>query len=1232
MSRINEVQNRIKELEGGIFQKMCDTYLFQKYGLENISPLGSQEGTYKTTLGVPDTFIEHDDGTYTFIMYGTHKNAKKKLKEDILECLDESKTNVSKSKIRKIICCHTSTNISIRDIEGIKDNFKEIPVKIIGLGTLSQDIASPKFQGIAKDYLNLGFSTEQIFNIHDFVKAYDSNAMASPLDIEFKYRENKVKEIKEAITRNTVVLISGASGVGKTRTSLEICRYFEFEGYQTLCVKYNGQPLYDDFRISVSSPGKYLVFLDDLNQISDIRSVLDWILLNDRDDVEIKLIATVRDYAKVKVVELLNKFNDFCEVKIPIFQNEDIKNILDECLGIKNSELQNRITVIAKGNVRLAVIAGKLAIEDVKNIKNAAEIFKHYYVKIIDDGDLTSESIKILFIISLLNTANINDDNFLKILLEEFKISWKKFKEITYELHRKELVDLYLDEVVKISDQSFGNYILEYVLIEQKFISISKLLELGFKTKKSRIVYAINTILELFHSEEIEKYISKQVIQQWDKADLKEKDSYLETFYSLNLERTLINIKNKIDEMNLINFNITDDFFKKKQNYQNIASREMKILSGFKNTEYFEEAIELTVILLEKRPDLFMDIYFTLGKNFSYDKFSHYLNYKSENKLIESLWKLRRLQNWNYDFLLLKVIEDLLKTTVSSVEEGRVSRSIAMINIPVRLNDGSKTLRKKLWKILSELYEENTFRKEIHSVLMKFHWTGESSQITPVFEYDLSCIKELFVDKWDNPDFEQCLVLSKLVSLSESMKIDINSDFKKYENNEEYQYYVLIAPRQYQGTYEEHEKQKENEIIKLTNLFSIDNYKKLFMIAKLLESNTELQEYELGNNLAIVLKNVPKKLIEDILIIYFQCDAPFSRLCTAVIYEVLQMFGFTKVYELMDQVNFQYKNVWLRTIFEVIPEGMIEENETVHLLQFLQTQQNEEIPSVPRINTILKYTIFEDDFLIRCCKIICEISKTNKFIAYDFLIEYHQSPEDLIEIFSNNIEILEKLYMAALMENLDYNGKLLVEIVKVDPNFWIKYTNDIASSSIFEDHKEKNIFCEIWKLTNYRKFIHTAFEIILNSNHKYIGQGKYEIVFPMDINDSEVNKRIKNWILEYIRKNQSNHKLIHNIFFHFISNQQEIDRLDYIAEFLKYNRNVEDFKKIYLIPTSSSWSGSQVPLIDKDINFLSKLIDSSYLTGLNFISHKEYLRSRKYALEEYKKKVQTREYQEDFLG
>jgi len=84
---------------------------------------------------------------------------------------------------------------------------------------------------------------------------------------------------------------------------------------------------------------------------------------------------------------------------------------------------------------------------------------------------------------------------------------------------------------------------------------------------------------------------------------------------------------------------------------------------------------------------------------------------------------------------------------------------------------------------------------------------------------------------------------------------------------------------------------------------------------------------------------------------------------------------------------------------------------------------------------------------------------------------------------------------------------------------------------------------------------------------------------------------------------------------------------EFILYFLNINKNIEIFKEIKLFPSMKSWSGSQVPLIEKEIIFLNELIDS--MNGIDYIEHKAYLKELILNKEKYKQQVLVLEYLED---
>ena len=122
-------------------------------------------------------------------------------------------------------------------------------------------------------------------------------------------------------------------------------------------------------------------------------------------------------------------------------------------------------------------------------------------------------------------------------------------------------------------------------------------------------------------------------------------------------------------------------------------------------------------------------------------------------------------------------------------------------------------------------------------------------------------------------------------------------------------------------------------------------------------------------------------------------------------------------------------------------------------------------------------------------------------------------------------------------------------------------------------------------------------------------------------------ERKESWIREHIDKHVYDEEKIKDIF-DVIATVFPGKRLEYIKGFLEKNSNFDMFRKISIFPSSRSWSGSEVPLIEKDIEFLQKLADE--ISGVDYLEHKLYLKEWISDKKQYKQKVLKREYMENF--
>ena len=74
-----------------------------------------------------------------------------------------------------------------------------------------------------------------------------------------------------------------------------------------------------------------------------------------------------------------------------------------------------------------------------------------------------------------------------------------------HRLNQLELADLCHDTAVRMSDQCFSNYLLKYIFVDTKKISLSQMIEVCFFINKEKTIEACNTLLNLFAEKTVQE-------------------------------------------------------------------------------------------------------------------------------------------------------------------------------------------------------------------------------------------------------------------------------------------------------------------------------------------------------------------------------------------------------------------------------------------------------------------------------------------------------------------------------------------------------------------------------------------------------------------------------------------------------------------------------------------------------------------------------------------------------
>ena len=412
--------------------------------------------------------------------------------------------------------------------------------------------------------------------------------------------------------------------------------------------------------------------------------------------------------------------------------------------------------------------------------------------------------------------------------------------------------------------------------------------------------------------------------------------------------------------------------------------------------------------------------------------------------------------------------------------------------------------------------------------------------------------------------------------------------------------------------------------------YSINDFSKLFSICSNVEKCEKgLNNYNVNTSILDIFDYILEEKEEIFLKIfeeYINYNAPFLSYPDFLISKILNKYSYEDVLKILMSNTDDKKYCYLKGYYKNI--NTITDKDISGVFNLLNMQKDNEQVYILDIKTLIKYEQAKKGVLEEYCLQLLDNYSKKTYVISDFFNYWSSFEEEeikfIIESF-NNIDILEDLYILGSYNSIDNKGKLGIEILKKDNKFIYKIVDNMKE---FQRRSLEldNIFNEIWKTADYQSYIKMAFEEIEKKNFYYF---EIEKVFSSEHGEKEeVLLRKQKWIEEYIKENYTDIKKMYSIF-NVICNTFSNQKKEFILEFLKYNKSIDDFKKIPLFSSFSSWSGSEIPLIDKKIDFLNDLYNS--INGLDYFDHKDYINSEIEVYKKYKIDIKVREYLEDYF-
>lgn len=994
MAMLEVIKQKIAALSAGKYQNLCDAYLNEK-GYSNIVSLGSKPGTEKVTKGTPDTYCFLDsDKKYIFIEYTTQQNnLYDKIMGDLTKCFNDAKTNIATTDISTIFYFHTTSNLTpSQDLE-LREycSTKGIKLYIIGIDMLANEIFS-NYKGLAKEYLDIPISTEQILTKNEFIEKYNKSKTAASVSTKFMFRETELSKIDSVFSECNIALICGAAGVGKTRLAIEYAEHYSIaNGALFYCIRNNNLPLYNDLHLFFNKAGKYIILIDDANELANLTTIIEF--FRDRpSDYEIKILITVRNYALQTIKSDIFPIENFKEINIGTFSDEEIRKFLKGEFNIANSEFTERIINISEGNARIAYLAGKIACENnsLSSINDVSDVYSVYYEQYLQkNGMIDNRTLIIAGIVAFINAINLDYLDKLKEVFEIAEITEDEFKDTLQKLHGDEILDIYKNKAVRFSDQCFSNFLLKYVFLDKKLISLSNIIKCYFMINKNRTVSSMSILINYFCNDSVYGYIESEIRYLWNELEKKQPSffwEFVKAFYRINNTATLVLLLEKVETKKPLMIQAEKIDINKNKNYQSVTDDILEILGGYANTNELNNALDIYFKYYLKCPALYIQFYHTANLYYNVNKNYYRYDCYTTSMYLEKI--IEYSDNWSNEYittLFLDIASEFLKLAFHETKAAQ-NNKVLFTTFSINDTNGVKKYRTLIWNSILYLSESKKYFKNIIKILNSYG--AEVDEInSSVVNYDSKYLMKILNKLYIQNEFETSILCVHIKKVFDHAKLSYDSFFDIFFANADFQVYKYFKSFDYDDSmeYEKwHEAKKQNIELYIQKCSESEFNKVIDMCKKF--CSFEQQSFKLTDSLNQAFDIVinTKDYFASAIRYYLQCDIPGNILSPVkVVSQLFEKLEDKAVWDIICCCDYQSKNYWKYAYFHELPIQYIDKSHVEALFTFLKDDSDKNIVSSTYRDVMFlnKYQICDSNVFINGCKTIFNKKDYSVFIV-----------------------------------------------------------------------------------------------------------------------------------------------------------------------------------------------------------------------------------------------------------
>lgn len=1189
MSRLQAIENRLKEINGTVFQELCDSYLIMRdNNYLAISRTGSQIGKQKTTKGTPDTFFQLPNGNFLYSEITTDMSTKNKLANDIKACFDPDKTKIHIDKIQEIVLCF-NWNIDqekITELNTLAQSFKaDIRIRYLMLQELALELHL-NHRDLAHHYLGLPLDTGQIISIDNFIKEYDraSKGIATPLNNKFLHREKELEQLSNAIDSHDFIILTGAPGVGKTKLAIETINNYLInnESYQAYCVSYKSHTLLEDLYQYFDVEKDYLLFVDDANRIDAFEQITGFFKANRNGNL--KIIITVRDYA---FQEIGRKCQEFSSQRIDLqkLNDEQIIDIIkSEPFEILNPDYHKEIVRISDGNPRLAIMTSLLAKKEqnLYALHDVSDLFEKYFSTFIkDDGEFENPlNIRCLGIIAFFYTIPYRNKEVTESILEKFDISYSDFIDTIDKLDKLELAEIQFEHV-KVPEQNLATFFFYKAFIKDNLLSFQVLINNYFENYQTRFTDSIIPANNTFGPQNVMDKIKPELVEYWSLVRINSEKSFnfLNSFWFYLQDQTLeftykyIETFPKIEETKYATSYESNQFTYNKDNIIELLGNFFRL-----NSNSLKDSIELLFEYVTRKPDKLPELIHKIRELLIFDRDDERFDFYRQKTLFDILIVGVNKE----DELLSTSFYELSKTFLShNFQQFKWGRNSTYISYqyPIPNNFTIQEFRIQIWNTLDNSFAS---RPELAFDLLKNYSRVHPDVNNEIMTFDIPFVLNIIGNHLKNENFEHCKYVQDQIRWFKRHKFNL-PDFSHFINkfvNETYISFLKLDWDRFRDKemyefddFREYDRLKEADIrssFVLTDTDEVNNFYNTFVLLK----NSANNNWNYNNALDYVIDENFSRNFDiglELLKKVTKNDNEVNYVPRVTFRNHLKVENTSnQIWSFIQQSEFEKKELWELSFYDYLDDSLINERLCSSLIEMISKMNNSTTIHFDRLERFLKVNPNLFQIILKLITKKNEIKGIRLQVWMDFFSKHFHH-------LGSDIELIKKAYIQQnfIQNDFDYQGQGFLEILKVDKNFLIEFVESLYSAtnthSLEGDHSDMSY---VWNIENIEETLINVFDLVIEKDVYFGILEHYCNVFFRNPKE-EQKKRADDFIRQYVIDNNHDYKKMQIVVDLIRHSRKELFEEIFLL-FISLNQDKETFTRLMWRGNGGTYSGDVI--------------------------------------------------------